>query len=133
MLYLRLLGPLYNSISSPSATAAGDPREGRIDSVRRRVSFFGPSPAANPVGVGEGHRILSGCPFFLAVPQGASRRYFVPKRRRQAVDNWIEAYQLGRLASEERLEGAAQHRRLVRSTHFGRLPLIVKSLLLLFM
>jgi hypothetical protein len=48
------------------------------------------------------------------------------------VGNWIEAYHLRMLTSEERLEWAAQHRRLVRSSHSERLPLIVKSLLLLF-
>ena len=48
------------------------------------------------------------------------------------MSNWIEEYQIGRLASEERLAAAEQRRRLVRSRRFGKLPLAVKGLLLLF-
>ena len=46
--------------------------------------------------------------------------------------NWIEQYHLGKLTSEERLAEAEQRRRLVRSSRSGQLPLVVKSLLLVF-
>jgi hypothetical protein len=46
--------------------------------------------------------------------------------------NWIEQYHLGRLTSEERLAEEEQHRRLVRFSRFGQLPLVVTSLLVIF-
>ena len=38
---------------------------GRVGTSCRRVSFFNPSPTANPVGVEEGHLDLAKVPFFF--------------------------------------------------------------------
>ena len=46
--------------------AAGEPKSvGRIGHWGRRVSFFSPSPTANPVGVEEGHRVSALVPFLF--------------------------------------------------------------------
>jgi len=49
------------------------------------------------------------------------------------MSNWIEKRQAGTLASGETLAEAVSHRRLVRSSRFGQLLLVAKSLLLALM
>lgn len=102
---------------------------GRIADSRRRASFFGPSPTANPGGVGEGHQLLTEVPFFFLRFRGRLTSWVnYPTERRQAMLHAMLGHDLAREHSADLLRQAEKTRRVPRSRRAIRMPISFKSL-----
>ena len=97
----------------------------------RRVSFFCPSPAANPVGVEEGHRVETSVPFLLfwgtAGETLALNQHFC---RRCRMPGYVLLDYL-KMDHEERIRKAERDRMVLAALKADRRPSALKSLLLM--
>jgi len=96
----------------------------------RRVSFFSPSPAANPVGVEGGHRVSALVPFFFV--KGPSDGTLTPDhyfcRGRCSMSGNV-LLDMVKLEHADRVRKAERDRLYVQARRMGGRPSLLRNLL----